>query len=95
MPKLTGVGGFFCASHSPQGVPVHGHTWEVTAWFPVGEAEALRETLQSFLKRFDHTHLPDSLAWGEDMAEHICHALGAVKVQVNRPLERIYAEYSL
>lgn len=93
--RLTGVGGVFCASHGPNGVPVHGHTWQVIAWFPMGEAEALRDRLQDFLSKFDHTHLPDHLAWGEDMAQAIGTALGAVRVQVNRPMEHIYAEWSL
>lgn len=92
--KLTGVGGFFCASHSPRGVPIHGHSWQVIAWFEVGEAERLRDRLQDLLKQFDHTHLPEHLAWGEDMAEHIGVELGALRVQVNRPLENIYAEWT-
>ena len=94
MTRLTGVGGVFCASHSPNGVPVHGHTWQVIAWFAEGEAEELRDMLQGFLKQFDHSHLPDHLAWGEAMAEYIGIKLGAVRVQVNRPMEHIYAEWT-
>lgn len=92
--KLTGVGGVFCASHSPNGVPVHGHTWQVIVWFPMGEADALRERVQALLKTIDHTHLHSDIAWGEDLAEWIGEQFpDCIKVQCNRPMEHIYAEW--
>ena len=96
MTRLTGVGGVFCASHSPNGVPVHGHTWQVIVWFPEGDADWLRDMVQWHLKTLDHTHLPYKIAWGEDLAEHLGTAVfpDAVRVQVNRPMEHIYAEWS-
>lgn len=93
--KLTGVGGVFCASHSPKGVPLHGHTWQVIVWFPMGEADALRTAVQAVLKTLDHTHLPDNLAWGENIAEFIGRLFPhAIRIQCNRPMEHIYAEWS-
>ena len=93
--KMTGVGGVFCASHNPKGGgTLHGHTWQITAWFPLSDAETQRARLQDYLKRFDHSHLPDELTWGEDLAERIGLDLGALRVRCDRPLEHIYAEWN-
>lgn len=96
MTKMTGVGGVFCASHnSPEGV-LHGHSYEVRAWFRRSDARDLQSELLAVLAKLDHTHLPDELAWGEEIAEHIGHQLpGCRRVEVSRPLERIYAEWSI
>ena len=94
--RLTGVGGVFSASHrSPEGV-LHGHSYEVWAWFAQGEdARRLHALLDEVLKALDHTHLSDELAWGEALAEHIAKQLpGCREVEVKRPLERIGARWS-
>lgn len=95
--KITGVGGVFCASHSPNGVQTHGHTWVVMAWFYMdGDAETLQEKVKAILKTLDHTHLPDHIAWGEDIAEYIGLMLpGCFRVTVDRPHEYISAEWTL
>lgn len=92
---LTGVGGVFSASHdSPEGV-LHGHSYEVWAWFPEGDARELQQKLRAVLERLDHTHLPDALAWGEALAEHIAGQLpGCREVEIRRPLERIGARWT-
>lgn len=92
--KSTGVGGIFSASHhSPEGV-LHGHSYEVWAWFPVADARGLQEKLEAVLAEIDHTHLDDELAWGEALAEHIAGRLpGCIEVEVRRPLERIGARW--
>lgn len=102
---MTGVGAVFCAAHSPKGGgPMHGHTWEVIVWLPRCDATAAQAALVDYLTRFDHAVLPDALTQGEDLARHIGKNFIApmgghqfdhpVRVQVNRPLERIYAEWS-
>jgi 6-pyruvoyl-tetrahydropterin synthase len=94
MSSLTGVGGTFCASHhTPEGV-LHGHSYQVWAYFPDGDARGLQGALRRELDRLDHSHLPDELAWGEAIAEHLGHMLGAAKVRVTRPLEMIEAEWT-
>lgn len=92
--RLTGVGGVFSASHhSPEGV-LHGHSYEVWAWFPQGDARDVQDKLETVLARLDHTHLADELAWGEALAEHIALQLpGCREVEVRRPLERIGARW--
>ena len=95
--KLTGVGGIFSAAHQPpEGGDVHGHSYEVTAWFPAGEdARVLQARLAAILEPLDHKVLADELASGETIAEHIGrHLDGCRQVEVRRPLERIYARWS-
>lgn len=90
----TGVGGFFCAAHRDRDTgQLHGHTWDVIAWFnSPKDAIALQGDLQAVLSAFDHQVLPDNLAWGEAIADAICGRLeGCVEVQISRPSERIYA----
>ena len=96
MTTLTGVGGWFCAAHSdPVRTEIHGHTYEVVAWFeasPSRDAVVLQEALNHVLRGFDHRPLPPELTRAEAFAETIMFRLeGCVEVQINRPLERIYA----
>ena len=97
MKTLTGVGAVFCAAHRGQGLRdvLHGHSYEVTAWFAYDgqDAEALQDKLANFLRsHLDHTTLRDPRA--EDAARMILQCLGAERVEVRRPLERLYAEVS-
>ena len=92
--RLTGVGGIFSASHnSPEGV-LHGHSYEVWAWFPQSDARDLQERLNEVLAALDHSHLSEELAWGEALAEHLARQLpNCLEVEVRRPLERIGAKW--
>jgi 6-pyruvoyl-tetrahydropterin synthase len=94
--KLTGVGGTFCASHnSPEGV-LHGHSYEVRAWFRKADARPLQKRLQDVLAKLDHSHLAGDLVWAEEIAESIAHDLpGCVEVEISRPLERLYARWRM
>jgi len=47
--------------------------------------------LRNYLSRFDHSVLPDELAWGEAFGAMILQDLGCVKVEIDRPLEGIFA----
>lgn len=95
---LTGVGGFFCAAHRDTGNGVlHGHTWEVIAWFTGRSNAVLRQRqLAAILETIDHTELPNELAWGEDIARYIAERFNdksCVAVDLSRPSERIYARW--
>ncbi len=103
--RLTGVGAVLSASHRDQVTgQVHGHTWEITAWFIYdGTDQSIRKyQLNEVVDSLDHRCLPDKIAWGEALAKHIGthmpHGYGygdpaCVAVEANRPLERIYARW--
>jgi 6-pyruvoyl-tetrahydropterin synthase len=96
MTKYSGVGGVLSVGHTgPEGV-AHGHSYEVVAWYRHGhDARLLQSYLKVVLDKLDHTVLPDELRLGENIAEHIGTQLpGCVEVEVNRPLERIYARWT-
>jgi len=91
---LTGVGWTFCASHrDPIRQELHGHSYEVIAWFKAGpDALVLQAKLRMALEAFDHKTLPDELTRAEALAGALMHLLEAEGVEVNRPLERLYAK---
>ena len=91
---LTGVGACLSAAHrSPDGV-VHGHTWEIVAWwFAIEDATKLQSRLVECLAQWDHGMLPDALAWGESLATIIGRELNCYAVDVSRPSERIFARW--
>ena len=101
--KLTGVGRILCASHRDRRTnQMHGHTWEVTAWFTYdGTDQSVRlHQLNEAIGHFDHRVLPDHIAWGEALAEFVGNSINreaertiCVAVDVSRPLERIYARW--
>lgn len=91
----TGVGGVICAAHTdPQG-RLHGHTYEVRAWFPAGaDALELQARLNRALEPFDHAELQHELCRGEALCEAIAEQLpGAIEIEISRPLERIFARW--
>ena len=89
---FTGSSAVVSAAHRDTEGNLHGHTWEVTAWWPEGEdGLKLQQRLQQYLKVFDHTVLGDDVAWGEALAKSVLIGLKCVRVEVRRPLERLYA----
>lgn len=94
MKILTGVGSYFCAAHYDLTDCLHGHTWEVEAWFePNYNAVTQQERLNQVLKELDHKVLPEKLSWGEAIAEYIINSLDdCVEVKVSRSNERIFAK---
>jgi hypothetical protein len=93
---LTGVAGHFSATHkSPEG-QWHGHTWYVKIWFRNkhrSDARVMQASLNTMLKRYDHSELPEHLAWGEDIARELGSLANCVEVEVSRPAEGIYARW--
>ena len=92
MRILTGVSAVLCAAHSSREGVLHGHTWQVTAWwYDEPDAVEKQRELNHYLKMYDHSVLPDGLARGECLARVVLHAMGCCKVEVSRPLEGIHA----
>ena len=94
--KFTGVSGIVSAAHRSREGNLHGHTWQVVAWWLFSSdvsAESRKTDLLDYLSFFDHSLLADTVAWGEDLAERIGEDLDAVAVDVSRPLEGFYAKW--
>lgn len=99
MPKMTGVSGIISAAHKSKDGAMHGHTWHITVWYHadgdvVLDAERRKRFLDHYLKVYDHTVLPDELAWGEALAEKIGKDTLASAVDVSRPAEGLHAKWS-
>jgi len=93
---LTGVGAIISAAHRSRDGVMHGHTWEIIAWFEEGRcAVELQTELQNYLKMFDHSVLGDEIAWGEALCKAILQGMDCVDVEVRRPLERLYVKVDL
>lgn len=89
---LTGTSAVISAAHRARDGNLHGHTWEVTAWRAEGQdAVVFQKSLQDYLAIFDHTVLGDDCAWGEALAKAVLIGLDCVRVEVSRPLEKLYA----
>lgn len=92
MRSFTGVTGIVSAAHRSKDGQLHGHTWEIKAWWPAGEcAVELKRQLAEYLENFDHQLLGDEVAWGEALGKCMILGLGCCRVEVSRPLEGIYA----
>lgn len=96
--KLTGVSGVISAAHYSRDGILHGHTWQVVVWwnangYVILSADRRKRLLDNYLQKFDHSVLPEQLAWGEDLAERIGLDMRAAAVDVSRPLEGIYAKW--
>lgn len=89
---LTGAGAILQVAHTGPDGRIHGHTYEVVAWWN-GEpcAVEMQEKLNKWLSKFDHQTLPPRMTRAEDVGRQCKMALGCVRVDVNRPLERLYA----
>jgi len=91
---LTGVSGHFSAAHKGADGSIHGHTWQVMAWFETPtrcDAICHKAALDGLLGHWDHSILPDELAWGEDIARTVGKLVNCVEVIVSRPLDGLHA----
>lgn len=90
MRSLLGVKEVISVAHRPLGGgPLHGHSYEVIAWFEGGQdAVPLKAKLKAVLAELDHTDMPDGLSRAEDIGAWLVERLpGCRVVDVNRPLE--------
>lgn len=96
MPLIeTGVSGYICAAHRDARGRLHGHTYEVRAWFPAGrDAIDLQTHLAAALRVFDHKQLYEGLETGEALCSALAANLHEVtEIEISRPSERIYARW--
>lgn len=95
---LTGVTGVLSCAHPPVnaeifGGEIHGHSYEVTAWFTEGgDVRVYQAALDSMLKQWDHKTLPPELATAEAISRAVLRLVGCKEVEVRRPLERYHAK---
>lgn len=97
MRVLTGVSGHFSAAHEGADGVLHGHTWNVTAWFEhraPADARVDKAALDHLLSHWDHKTLPVDLAWGEDIARTVGTLVNCVEVLVSRPSEGFHARWT-
>lgn len=90
----TGVDGVICAAHEDEKGQMHGHTWEVQAWFDAGDdAQVHKNSLFLALEDLDHSVLPKHLISGEALSAEIINRLGerCRRVLISRPKEGIHA----
>ena len=93
---LTGVSGHFSAAHKSTDGVLHGHTWQVLAWFKTPgkvDAACYKASLDALLRSWDHGELPDHLSWAEDIAAAVGKLVNCVEVVVSRPLEGYHARW--
>jgi 6-pyruvoyl-tetrahydropterin synthase len=75
---------------------LHGHSYQIIAWFESGDAVGLQKLLGGVIRQLDHTTLPDEMTRAEDIAFWIGKRLANCKrVDANRPLEMIFARVEL
>jgi hypothetical protein len=99
---LTGVRGSLSCAHEPInadifGGEIHGHSYEVWAYFenPDGSADVriFEAELKSLLALWDHKILPPELSTGEAIAKAIGTLAKCARVEVRRPIEGYAAEW--
>lgn len=89
---MIGVQARFCAAHRDTfrpAVSLHGHSFVATAWFLHGDAVALQRRLERVVAVLDHQVLPKELSRSEDVGRILLREIGAVGVEINRPVEGI------
>lgn len=103
--KLTGARIVLKANHRDQSTGVvHGHEWEITAWWrwTGTSAEIRQHQLRVTIEPFQGKCLPDNIAWAEPLAEHIGQNMAhgwsegdpdCVMVEIARHNEGLYARW--
>jgi hypothetical protein len=72
--RLTGARTILKAEHRDQATGVvHGHEWEITAWWrwTGTSAEVRQHQLNETIEPYQDKCLPDSIAWAENLASYI------------------------
>ena len=103
MSLFSGVRGVLSCAHNPInadvfGGEVHGHSYEVEAWFRNDDGRDVRifsAMLSTLLKNWDHKLLPDELATAEALAKAVGRLNNCVEVEIRRPVEGLFARWRL
>lgn len=98
---LTGVMGTLCCAHHPVnadifGGAMHGHTYEVWAWFDNEcgrDVRILQASLDEMLKQWDHKVLPRELSTMEAIAAAVGVMANVIETEVYRRPERCAARW--
>lgn len=79
----------FCASHESTDGVLHGHSYEVWATWQYGGEDIVPRQLKlaAVVSQLDHTVLPEYLRTAERIAKFIADEVGAIAVEVRRPVE--------
>lgn len=101
MAVLTGVTGILSCAHQPInadifGGELHGHSYEVTAWFTNDHGADVRifeAALRTLLDQWDHRLLPVEISTAEAIAAAVGTLAKCIEVEVRRPLERFHARW--
>jgi hypothetical protein len=93
---LSGADAVLSVAHySPEGM-LHGHTYTIRAWW-INDAEGemcvikKQSDLNNWALVFDHAVMPKEFIRAEQLAVKCIKDLGAIRVEVMRPQEGIYA----
>lgn len=91
----TGVSGVISVAHHDDHGRLHGHTYEIKAWWAADGTDALerQDQLARVLKLYDHRGLGANERSGEQLARLIGEKLACEEVEVSRYGERIYARW--
>lgn len=92
---FTGVGCILDAAHKSKDGVLHGHTWEIEAWWlwdGTGACERQAQ-LNNLVAAHDHGLLQPEIAWAEQMAEHVGEMLGCESVEIRRDGRRLFARW--
>lgn len=87
--KLQSAKAHFCAAHVNAEGSVHGHSYQAVAYWLDDGADVMPKArkLRAMCDALDHKPLPLHLTRGEDIAAWLGDAIGAIRVDVERPLE--------
>ena len=92
LKTLTGAKAFICSAHKNKAGQIHGHTWEVIAWWTGSPCAVMKQKeLKKYLESFDHTLLTGPVGNGEFFAKMVLEYLLCEKVEVIRSIEGLYA----
>lgn len=87
-----GVDAVICCAHRARpGAPIHGHTYEVTAWREADgrDQQDLQTMLRGACEAYDHRLLPMKLSRAEDLGLALLEFLGPdwTEIELRRPAE--------
>lgn len=91
----VGIRATISAAHRGEDGALHGHSWEIRAWFEEGrDALELRAEVFAAVSLFDHQELLYELSTSEGLIRAIAEQLPeAVEIEALRPVEGIFVRW--